>query len=65
MLTYAVVALGVAQILFLAKHWMRVTTRDRDAASRRKMRAGLDWARSGHRTRIAAGVPYHRELRGQ
>jgi hypothetical protein len=65
MFTYAVAVLCVAQILFLAKHWIRVTARDRDASSLRRMRKSLDWRRPGHRSRIAAGVAHFGELRGQ
>jgi hypothetical protein len=65
MLTYAVVVLCVAQILFLSRHWMRVTARDRDASRLRRMRKSLDWHRTGHRSRIAAGVAHFGEPRGQ
>jgi hypothetical protein len=65
MFTYAVLVLCVAQILFFAKHWMRVTARARDASKLRQMRKSLDWRRPGPRSRIAAGVPYFGELRGQ
>ena len=65
MFTSAVVVLCVAQILFVAKHWMRVTGRDRDASSLRQMRDALDWRRTGHGSRIAAGVAHFGELRGQ
>lgn len=65
MFIYAVAAICVAQILFVAKHWMRVTTRDRDASRVRRLREVLDWSRPGHRSRIAAGVPHFGELRGQ
>lgn len=63
--TFAVVVLCVAQILFCAKHWMRVTGRDRDASKLRQMRESVDWRRPGHRSRIAAGVSRFGELRGQ
>jgi hypothetical protein len=62
---FAVVALCVALMLLLAKHWTRVTARDRETARLRQMRKGLDWGRSGHRSRIAAGVSRFGELRGQ
>lgn len=64
MFTYAVVCLCVALILVVAKHWMRVTTRDRDASKLRQLRTSLDWSRSGHRSRIAAGVPHRGGLWG-
>jgi hypothetical protein len=63
--TLTVVTLCVAQILLLAKHWTRVTVRDRGTARLRQMRRGLDWGRSGPRSRIAAGVSRFGELRGQ
>ena len=64
MFTYAVSVLCVAMILFLARHWMRVTARDRDAAARRKLRVSLDWRHEGHRSRIAAGAAHFGGLRG-
>jgi hypothetical protein len=65
MLTYAVVVLCVAHILFCARHWMRVAGRDRDASRLRQMRESLDWRRAGHRSRIAPGVPRFGGLRGR
>lgn len=65
MFTYAAAVLCVAQFLFLGKHWMRVTARDRDASRLRQMRKTLDWHRPGHRPRIAAGVPHFGERWGQ
>jgi hypothetical protein len=61
----AVLALGVALTTFLAGQWLRVTARDRNASRLRQLRDGLDWNRSGHRSRIAAGVSRFGELRGQ
>ncbi len=57
MVTSGIVIVCIAQILFLAKHWMRVTARDRNAAKLHRLRQSLDWRRPGHRSRIAAGVP--------
>jgi hypothetical protein len=65
MFANAVVVLCVALILVCAKHWMRVTGRDRDASRRRKLRDSIDWHRPVHRSRIAAGVSRFGELRGQ
>ena len=65
MLTYAVVFLCVAQMLFFGKHWMRVTARDREAVRVRRMRESLDWRRPGHRSRIAGGAPQRGEARGR
>lgn len=64
MLTYAVLCLCLAQMLFFGKHWLRVTARDRDAVRLRHMRESLDWRRPGHRSRIAAGVAHRGEARG-
>lgn len=65
MFTYAVAVLCVAQILFCAKHWLRVTNRDREASRLRRMRMTLDWNRPAHRSRIAAGGLHFGELRGK
>lgn len=65
MLTYAVTVLCVAVALLLAKHWLRVTARDRDASRSRQMRTILDWNRPGHRSRIATGTPRFGELGGR
>jgi hypothetical protein len=65
MFTYAFVVLCLAQIVFLARRWLLVTGRDRDASRRRQMRNSLDWRRPAHRSRVAAGVPHFGELWGQ
>jgi hypothetical protein len=65
MFTYAVVFLCLSQILFVAKRWMRVTARDRDASKLRRMRKSVDWRGPGHRPRVAAGVAHFGELRGR
>jgi hypothetical protein len=65
MLSYAVVFLCVAQMLFFGKHWLRVTARDRDAVRLRQMRESLDWRRPGHRSRIAVGGTHLGEAWGR
>jgi hypothetical protein len=51
MLTAAFLSLCLAQVLVLARYWMRVTVRDHDASSLRRIRNGLDWEGDGHRRR--------------
>jgi hypothetical protein len=42
-LTAAFILLCIAQIVFLARHWMRVTARDHESTWHRRMDKALDW----------------------
>jgi hypothetical protein len=45
-LTAAFILLCIAQIVFLARHWMRVTARDHEVTWHRRMDKALDWSPS-------------------
>jgi hypothetical protein len=42
-LTAAFILLCIAQIVFLARHWMRVTARDHEATWHLRMASALEW----------------------
>ena len=45
-LTAAFILLCLAQTVFLARHWMRITARDREATWHQRMDKALDWTPS-------------------
>jgi hypothetical protein len=53
MLKLAILALCLAQLLYVAGYWLRVTVRDQNASNLRRMRSGLDWEGQGWRRRTA------------
>jgi hypothetical protein len=64
MLTAAFLSLCLAQVLLLARYWLRVTVRNHEASSLRRIRSGLDWEGLGHRRRKER-VRFFRVMRGR
>jgi hypothetical protein len=62
MLTIAILALCLVQVLYLAAYWLRVTVRDQDASRLRRMRDGLDWEGKGRRRKVRAETSFFGRL---